>query len=1186
MSKFVKEKDESVSASFRVLILGPFIVERDGADLDAACWPGRSAGLLKLLATAPGHRLSRDEIADQLWPEAMSEAGRSNVRYTVHLLRRALGGLDPPPVLSSHGWIWLNPAYCWDIDLEALDRDGGGEEDIPRLEEAASLFRGEPLIENRYDDWAAPIRRQLQRRWRDLCLHLGCLHRSSGTPERSVFWLRRALDADPADEDVLEELLRSLVAGQRFAEAVRVYSDYETYIRDELGVAPGPRVQSLIARLPGAGADRVAKSRVPGASGKARPVLPRCLPLNRTIFVAREAELDQTLDWLEREEERPQLRLLAGATGVGKTRILAEAAARARGRGVLTLAGRCYQQEGRIPYGPFHDALAEYIETQPDSLVRAQLDGLPGVLGEVIPEVRNVLQTEDMSPSGDAADRRLSVFVAVSDLIERLTRSQPVALLFDDLQWADERSLQLLHFLQRRDRLRGLHLIAAFRTDEPSPDSTPMSVSSSLPEMLGARIIPVTPFSRSAVATLCESHLGDPCSEGLLSVLERKSGGNAFFLLQLLAVLRNQEGLTRSNGVWTLRAGAAVTLPRAVREVVERRLGFLDPAERTVLRLGSVLGQEWPFASLEALWTGDGDLFAALDRLTSVGLLHETGDGYAFSHAMLRETVYDSLTTHGRKRLHRRAGAALERLYGADAWSHAALLAQHFVQGDDPARALLLLVRAGEQADAAGAYDTAAGYYRTAIELTRRVHPVDARSLADLLLKAGTALRMTAGNEEAVAMLVEAASIAETLGDALGGSRALVNMAKAYVRSGKGDAALQPLARAEALLERSDLGLPGPELSSIYGELGNLYFRMGRYQELLAARERQIDIARAMGDERTLVRAEVGRALAVGMLGQFREAGRQVEEIIPRAEALDDAETLRLALGLAAESAMVAGSFRESRGYREREIEVAEQLQGTGIRPFSMSNLAQLLLYLGEWKRAREAASDAIEQLLAIGSASRAVYPRTFLGELALREGRFGDARCQLEECVRVAGQIGDLQAQRYAARLLAELDLGCGLPRNAMGRLTPLLDRAHLTEHDVTPLLATLAWAYLEEGQTDRAANVAAEALSRAEAEQNRLAEVEIYRVQGMIRARNAEWTEAQHAFRASERLAREMPYPYAVARALYQHGMAALNQSECRQAEKNLCRAQVIFHRLGASRDVEQIEQALAGTPSRPTA
>ena len=248
--------------TFRVLVLGSFELERDGVRIDTDRWQRRVASLFKLLATAPERRRQRDDVIDALWPDADPEAGMGDLRIAAHRLRRALGGGEPAPILSQAGWVGLSPAYEWEIDLddfEALVREGcdpaRGSVRIDLLEQALSLHRGEPLVEDRYEDWAVPVRERVRRNWREAAFRLAVAYAdhktlaSAAAPERSIEWLERILRADPVDEEALYCLLEVLYATGRRLEALRRFRQFEQELADELGVPPSSETMKLVQRL-------------------------------------------------------------------------------------------------------------------------------------------------------------------------------------------------------------------------------------------------------------------------------------------------------------------------------------------------------------------------------------------------------------------------------------------------------------------------------------------------------------------------------------------------------------------------------------------------------------------------------------------------------------------------------------------------------------------------------------------------------------------------------------------------------------------------------------------------------------------------------------------------------------------------------------------------------------------------
>jgi len=457
---------DTTASHFDVLILGPFALYRDGSPVDTSGWQRKVHTLFRLLLTAPAGRYQRDEAMEILWPETSSEAGTRNLRVVLHMLRKGLGGGEPSPILSEGGWIALNPAHHWDVDLsrfESLALEAG--KDLELLEEAASYHRGEPLSEDRYGDWAIAIRERIQREWRDVCLRLAELDGRNGEAQAALGWLDRIVAIDPLDEEAVRLSLEILAETARRTEAMRRYQNFERRLREALGIEPGRETLAVVEKLRKQNRteehepQRIDRNQL--RLSRPLPVLPRALPPSGSRLSGREEELGRIL-WMLPPMYQGGARLvfLSGEAGTGKTRLLTEVAERARSSGLLTLAGAAYSVEGGLAYGPLRDALGEYVESQPEDLVRAHFDSLASHLSPILPEL--------LQPAGDAqaGDGRVQLFLAVKQALERISRDAPLVLLLDNLHDADPGSLQMLHFVARNLAPRPILVVAAHDPDK------------------------------------------------------------------------------------------------------------------------------------------------------------------------------------------------------------------------------------------------------------------------------------------------------------------------------------------------------------------------------------------------------------------------------------------------------------------------------------------------------------------------------------------------------------------------------------------------------------------------------------------------------------------------------------------------------------------------------------------------
>jgi len=549
----------SEASHFDVLLLGPFALFRDGVPIDTAGWQRKVQSLFRLLALAPQGRRSRDELIDLLWPDASADAGARNLRVVLHMLRRGLGGGEPSPVLSELGWIVLNPAHEWDVDLARFEsRIAGAGDDIAALQEAAEAYRGEPLMEERYEDWAIAVRSRVQRLWRESCLRLALLHREGGRPEMAVLWLDRVLEIDPLDEEAVVRMLETLAGLGRRTEALRRYQQFALRLKDDMDLAPSPETEGVVARIRKEAEYPVARAGAPRATEAATarhavPIIPRSsLPVDGRL-VGREPELGRILWTLPPlHVVAPRLAMVVSAPGMGKTRLLAEVAVRARRAGLLSLAGAAYACEGCLPFGPIRDALSDYLEDQPEDVIRGRLAETLTDLSRIVPELRWRFPDIDDPPGTTEDDRRLRLFLAVTRALDRIALDTPAVLLLDDLQWADESTLQALHFVVRRSMSSRLLIVAACSIEDQDAPPEAVSLAGELEQAGSATIIKLGPLPCQTMKLLLEERIRGRCTDSIVETLCVQSEGNPLRALQGLRALRDEGKLEYSPEGWRI----------------------------------------------------------------------------------------------------------------------------------------------------------------------------------------------------------------------------------------------------------------------------------------------------------------------------------------------------------------------------------------------------------------------------------------------------------------------------------------------------------------------------------------------------------------------------------------------------------------------------------------------------------
>jgi tetratricopeptide (TPR) repeat protein len=542
---------------------------------------------------------------------------------------------------------------------------------------------------------------------------------------------------------------------------------------------------------------------------------------------------------------------------------------------------------------------------------------------------------------------------------------------------------------------------------------------------------------------------------------------------------------------------------------------------------------------------------------------------YVFKHVSMRDVAYNTLVQRRRQELHLAAARGIASLYPSD--EYVEMIAYHYSRTEEHQEAATWLEKAGDRAAAIYANETAINNYE---EAKRRLERSGAQPvmLARVDEKLGEVLRTGTRYDEALEVLTRAVEAYRQVRDLEGVGRVTARIGWAHRYRGTPQ---EGITQIQPLLDLLAWSGPSPGLASLHLALAYLYMGSGRYRECLEAAEQAGELARAVGDERVLAGAEMRRGTVFVILGQMDEALHVLEQSVQLAEAVGDLETLGIALNNLGNTYLKAGELQKARAALERGLELLRRTGSAGNIGFQMLSLGEVLTYAGEWEQAAAWVERGGETISSVGASWFAAYIPLYRGHLALRQGRWEEAHSNLQEVLTLAQPIGDTQALHSAHWLLAELELLERRAEQAQARLEPLVAE---DSPFLVALCATLAWAYLELGEMDRAAETVDRALRIARDRQLRLDLPTALQVHGMVLAQCDAWKDADAAFGDAVSLAHAMPYPYAEARARERWGMVCRERRKPEQARKNLEEALGIFRRLGARKDVERAEQALA--------
>jgi transcriptional regulator with XRE-family HTH domain/tetratricopeptide (TPR) repeat protein len=933
----------------------------------------------------------------------------------------------------------------------------------------------------------------------------------------------------------------------------------------------------------------------------------------QTPLVGRRRELTllgRHLTILENQEPQPLL-LLAGEPGIGKSRLLAEAATLARAAGWRVLAGGCTRRSGQEPFDPFTGTLARALCAISLAQQRQELLGC-GWLVRLLPELVETAVVPAPNWTLPPEQERRLMFAAVARYLANAAGPAGTLVLLDDLQWAGADALDLLGSLvhgatlpqaEAQSPQAPVRIVGAYRSTEVYGQHPLAALLADLARDGWVQQVQVGPLAEPEARELLTGLMlvdadEEPAPAAVVEGVVQRAGGVPYFLVSCAQRLR-----LAADG--EPMAAALDVIPWDVGQSIRQRTAALGPIAQEMLRAAAVVGRVVSHTLLAAVMVGVGqserELLGALDAANQARLLvtaERVGTArpgaaasYQFAHDLVREAILAELSAPRRVWLHRRVAQALEqaveRLPEAERPRHAAEIAEHWMQAGETSQALAYALRAGDQAAAVYANVEAERRFRTAVVLAGDLG--DAACEAVALERLAAVLLRRARYREALATVEASLSAYRALGDVEGQARVAEGVPPACLALATPEVGLALLrSLLEDLPRRGLSSLGQARLSSaLAGLLGRSAWLSAREEaasrlsEALAAAEHAVTLARAARHDGVLARAMLSWTQMLAWMDRVAEELDALEELLPLAEAAGDLQVLTTGLKDAQAGREIRGEFDLSQRLVERGLALGDRISDPRLIAHMWHNQAELAYYRGDWGLARGAIERSLEIVRAYELDASFLDAQRTSSQLYLAAGELGTADRLIADSLTIARERHDLQALRMAHSLIAERDLLRGRAEAVRADLEPLLDRPGLEEHQVLFVLPQFAWALLALGDEAAAGARALQTCQRTRAHHYHLWLVDGLRVLAQVRLRQERWEEGRALLEEAVALCQTMPYPYAEAKTLYVYGQLYAARGEPERAREQYEAALAICHRLGEGLYRPHIARALSELP-----
>jgi adenylate cyclase len=1102
-------------AHLSIHVLGPMQVTLGGQAI-ARFESEKARALLAYLAVESDRPHLRDSLAEMLWPERPAGAASANLRHTLATLRRAIGDAqdaiadghqaEPPFLLATRQTIQFNSASDAWVDVSAFlallhTSRPTDQPPMQSLEEAVGLCRGAFLEDvsvtdcAELEEWLLLTRERLRRLALDALYQLANGHEQLGQWDRALQHAWREVALEPWDERAQRQVIRLLaLTGQRNA-ALAQYETCRTTLAGELGVEPETETTQLFERIrdgkidiPSPGRERAVTPRLP------RFMLESARETTPPVFVARERELSRLALFLDEAlKGTGRVVFVTGGAGQGKTALLGEFARRAMSAypDLLVAWGDCTAYSGAgDPYLPFRDAMGMLtgdLETRwlagsigrdharrlwntlplvistllasGSSLVGTLLDGdaLLSRVAAVLPD-RTDGQERLRALSGRARNggedlEQSFLFEQCASMLRVVAEQHPLALVLDDIQWADSASLGLLFHLGRRLARAGTRILiaCAYRPEELALGRTgerhPLEkVLHELKRTFGDVWVDLDVADETVGRAFVDALLDtepNRLGEDFRAALFQRTAGHPLFTIELLRAMQERGDLVRNEADGTWIEGPKTEweeLPARVEAVIEERVSRLEPRLREIASIASVEGERFTAEVVAAVQNAaERPLLQNLASLEKLhGLVLEQGEvqigarravRYKFGHALVQEYIYQCLGRGERRLLHGQVAAALESLYEGHQDEIAVQLAEHWLRAGEDGTALTYLVLAAESAARRYAHQQAILLYARAVQLSQRAS-LGAAALADLYHRRGLTYETVGEFGRARTDLETAAETGRAAGEPRIEWRALLALGRLWRVHDYGESRGY-IDRALELADR--IGDPAMLAESL-NRLGNWHLNREDLPAAIAYHQQALAIVEQVGDQEQIASTLDLLGLASLIRGDVAAGVGYYDRAISLFRELEDRAALGTSLvargvatcGANAQPAVLlpAGPIAAHNDLAEA-LQLAREIGSPSAEAWALCTQSIAYTGQGQFGPALEAACAALEIATAIGHREWMAGSQSALGALYVDMLAPEEARPQLEQALALAER---LQSRHWIHHATGSLAVACWL--------------------------------------------------------------------------------------------------------------------------------------------------------------
>lgn len=997
----------------------------------------KTQSLLAYLIIHRNQSHSRQKLATLFWGDYDEPRALHSLATALWRIRKQLG---EEFLMTDAETVQFNPLFPYWLDVaEFEERLLGAKMDAKRLNnasvtqlaEAVELYRGD-FLEGLYEDWCLDERYRLEWLYLQALRKLIDWHEQQGSALALLAYAQSYLAHDPLDEKVHLSAMRAYMQQGDLLAARRQWQRCCETRLAELHLLPSPLMVEQAKSILGPLFTLPAKPAKPQSEERVRQ-----MSYDRSPFVGRGEEMsDLTTLWEKSLQGQGITVFLAGEAGVGKTRLVEEFSSLVSRSGGLVAHSHCYDPERDLPFQP----ICEVVETLLQNDL-ALLQEIPNwqrqELARLLPAIEPHRAKIEPDLTRVQPEQQAVLFQSVAFLIHHFAKRNPLLLVIEDLHWATDTTLTVLHFIARQISSSPILILGTFRQEEIGQCPKLESMVAQLVRNEQAQVLFLERLSKGAVLELIQRMNGIDLTADEVERLYAYTEGNAFYTLETLRAYAE-----------TNQKQDAFPIAKSVQALVKSRLSQLSPLANKLIACASVAGRSFDFDLLREVLDLDEEVaLEGIEELLRRGFLREGSStiraDYEFVHQIVQDCAYHQIHHRRRQHFHRKIGEVLESTL-VDPSLQAASLAFHFDAGGNLQKTLLYHHLAAQRATAVFAWQEAEQHQGRVLEILTRLDPAvsqqDTANRYGKVLAERAELHYLQGNlierdrdlealqqlaaqtqndrlqlqacmsqtcylnldacyERAVALAEEGITLARKLTDFQAQGYLLSQLGFAYYFLGKPQFALQALEQALMLLPADDC----ETRRHIQHILGYVHFHIGYYPLALENQQQAYRCHQKLGDFNGMVWAGLDIGASNLQLGRLEEGEQAITEHLHLAQQMGARSAEAYGLNQLGHLKLKQGKGSAAIDLFQQSLSRQEGLRTEHGRVAAQLGIGFAYLHLGANAKARNWLETAIEAARRINHRRRLVEALLGLGLTEITAHHFSEAKLCLSEAVEIA---------------------------------------------------------------------------------------------------------------------------------------------------------------------------------------